>query len=105
MAGVNHDDAIAKRQRGSEQKRLEIFIQIEAVNEKLVVSELRSEAELNFRAVPSRVAAADVQNHRAVRRPNGICGHGRAGYQMRLADLVFSGPAIERGPRCYRRCG
>jgi len=103
MAGINHDDAIAKGQRWPEQQRLNVFLQINAMNENLVVNEFRGETELNFRAVPGRVAAADFQNHRAVRRTHRIRGHGRIGQPMRRADFVFGGPAIERSPRRHRR--
>ena len=43
MTGVDHDDAIAKCQRGPEQKRFEVFLQIEAVDKNLVVNEFRGE--------------------------------------------------------------
>ena len=46
MAGINHDDAIAIRQRRPEQQRLNIFLQIKAVDENLVVNEFRGEPEL-----------------------------------------------------------
>ena len=36
MAGVNHDDTIAKGQRRPKQQRLNVFLQIEAVDENLV---------------------------------------------------------------------
>jgi len=39
MTGINHDDTIAKCQRRPEQQRLNIFLQIHAMNENLVVND------------------------------------------------------------------
>ena len=103
MTGVNHDDAIAKRQRRPEQQRFEIFLQIEAVDKNLVVNEFRGETEIDFRAVPGLLRGCRCPKP-SCRSPNR--SHKRppaCGQQMRLADFVFGGPAIERSPRCHRR--
>jgi len=68
------------------------FPQIGAVDENLVIDEFRGETETDLRAVPSRFAAADVQNHRAVRRPNGVCGHRCAGQQSAAGRSCFRPP-------------
>ena len=69
----------------------------------LAVNDFRREAEMDFNAVPRRLAAADFQNHHAVTRAGGILGHGLAGQLVRRAEAVSGGPAIERYPRCHRR--
>ena len=68
VARVYHHNAIraGKIQRGTGKQRFHVFLQVEAVNENLVVNELRREAQMKFYSTPCRFAAANFENECAV---------------------------------------
>ncbi len=56
MAGINHHDAVgAERERRLQQQRLQIFLQIQTVDEYLAVNDLRGKAEII--SMPRQVAS------------------------------------------------
>ena len=99
MAGIEHEHTIgSKGQRFVEQQRLQIFLQIETVNENLVVNDFGRKTEVHCQTIPTRLAAADFQNHCAVVRTNGIAGDRRIRNFARRGEFIFHRPTVERSP-------
>ena len=100
VAGVEHEHAAgAERGRFAQQQRLQIFLQVEAVDKNLVVNDFRREAEVHFQPAPDRLPAANFQNHRAPGRGDGVAGHRQTGQLARRRDFILRRPAVERSPR------